>query len=144
MNSVIAEGLTLFDTPFSDAAEREFIRSLGPRSVLHVARFGGVVAGVQSLDRYSTLSESLAHVATMGTWLMVEARGTGMGRALAEASFSFARAQGYLKIVIHVLARNHRALRFYRQLGFTDIGVARRHVRLAGEFHDELYLEKSL
>jgi hypothetical protein len=33
MNSVIAEGLTLFDTPFSHAAEREFNPSQGTRSM---------------------------------------------------------------------------------------------------------------
>ena len=37
MNAVIAEGgLTLFDRPFSEAEERAFIGSLGPRSALHV------------------------------------------------------------------------------------------------------------
>jgi phosphinothricin acetyltransferase len=71
-------------------------------------------------------------------------RGHGIGRLLSEESFRFARANGYTKVVIQVLADNDRALRFYRGLGFRDVGIARQHVRLAGKFHDEVYLEKML
>jgi L-amino acid N-acyltransferase YncA len=142
LNAVIAEGLlTIFDRPFSVDDERQFISSLSPRSALHVAELNGAVCGVQSIDRFSTVSESISHVATMGTWLAREVRGAGIGRLLSEASIAFARAHGYRKIVVQVLAANHPALRFYRGLGFTDIGVAREHVRLAGELHDEVYLE---
>ena len=145
MNAVIAEGgVTLLDRPFSVADERAFIASLGPRSVLHVAEIDGTIAGVQSVDLYSTMAASLAHVATMGTWLRADARGHGLGRALAQRSFAFAIEQGYLKIVISVLASNPRALRFYTALGFVEIGTARDHVRLRGVLHDEMFMEKSL
>ena len=59
-------------------------------------------------------------------------------------SFSFARSHGYRKVVIQVLADNERALRFYRSLGFRDIGIAKEHVRLSNKFHDEIYLEKEV
>ena len=145
LNAVIAEGtLTLFDRPFSVDEERNFISSLGARSVLYVAEMDGAITGVQSLDLFSNLAHSTSHVATMGTWLRGDVRGRGIGRLLATESFRFAKSNGYTKIVIHVLADNERALRFYRGLGFGDIGVARKHVRLAGRFHDEIYLEKLL
>ena len=80
----------------------------------------------------------------MGTWLRRDFRGRGIGRLLAEESFKFARSVGYMKIVIQVLADNESALRFYRRLGFQDIGIARQHVRLGDKFHDEVYLEKLL
>ena len=41
-------------------------------------------------------------------------------------------------------ADNEQALRFYRSLGFRDIGLAKEHVKLADKFHDEIYLEKDL
>jgi len=145
LNAVIAEGkFTLFDRPFSVEEERSFILSLGTRSALYVAEIGGEIAGVQSIDLFSNLAQSTSHVATIGTWLRGDARGRGIGRLLATESFRFAESNGYTKIVIHVLADNQRALRFYRGLGFGDIGVARKHVRLAGRFHDEVYLEKHL
>jgi L-amino acid N-acyltransferase YncA len=144
MNAVITEGgLTIFDQAFSEADEAAFIASLGPRSLLRVAELGGAIVGVQSVDLFSPVA-SLAHVATMGTWIRAEARGHGIGRRLMTESLAFAHKQGYRKIVIQVLAGNHRALRFYRSLGFLDIGVARAHVKLDDRFHDEVYLERLL
>jgi RimJ/RimL family protein N-acetyltransferase len=46
--------------------------------------------------------------------------------------------------VVQILAGNERALRFYRGLGFVDIGVARRHVTLMGRLHDVVFLETFL
>jgi ribosomal protein S18 acetylase RimI-like enzyme len=145
MNSVIAEGkYTAFDRPFSEEEERDFISSLSTRSALHIAEIDGNIVGVQSIDLFSTFADSVSHVATMGTWLRSAFRGRGIGRCLAEESFSFARNQGYRKVVIQVLADNDQALSFYRSLGFRDIGLAKEHVRLANKFHDEIYLEKDL
>ncbi len=143
INSVIAERTyTIFDKPFSEEAERDFIASLGGRSALFVSESDGKISGVQSIDLLSGSADSLGHVATMGTWLRPEFRGCGIGRMLAEESFRFARSNGYRKVVIQVLAGNERALRFYRGLGFRDIGIAKEHVRLDGKFYDEVYLEK--
>jgi L-amino acid N-acyltransferase YncA len=145
MNSVIAEGKhTIFDRPFSVEEETKFISSLGSRSALHVAEIAGKITGVQSIDLLTELATSVQHVATMGTWLLLNYRGLGIGRSLAEESFRFARSHGYRKILIQVLADNHRALRFYRSLGFCDVGIAKQHVRLGGVFYDEVYLEKCL
>jgi ribosomal protein S18 acetylase RimI-like enzyme len=145
MNSVIAEGkYTAFDRPFSEEQEKDFISSLGSRSALFVAETCEKIAGVQSIDLFSSFADSVSHVATMGTWLRSDFRGRGIGRSLAEESFSFARNHGYKKVVIQVLADNERALRFYRSLGFRDIGIAKEHVRLADKFHDEIYLEKEV
>jgi ribosomal protein S18 acetylase RimI-like enzyme len=145
MNAVIAEGIfTLFDRPFSVEDEKIFISSLGSRSALYVAEIDREVAGVQSIDLFSNLALSTSHVATMGTWLRGDVRRRGIGRLLATESFGFAKSNGYTKIVIHVLANNEPALRFYRGLGFNDIGIARNHVRLADRYHDEVFLEKLL
>lgn len=145
LNGVIAEGrLTVFDRPIAAAEEAAFIASLGPRSALHVAVWHDVVVGVQSLDVWSAGTSSMAHVATMGTWLRTDARGRGVGRALARESFRFAVGHGYTKVFIQVLETNERALRFYQALGFERVGVARRHVKLRDRLHDEVYLERFL
>lgn len=145
MNSVIAEGKhTIFDRPFSVEEETKFISSLGSRSALHVAEIAGKIAGVQSIDLLTELATSVQHVATMGTWLLLNYRRLGIGRSLAEESFRFARSHGYRKILIQVLVDNYRALRFYRSLGFCDVGIAKQHVQLEGVFYDEVYLEKCL
>jgi ribosomal protein S18 acetylase RimI-like enzyme len=143
LNTVIAEGrYTLFDKPFSDAEEESFIESLGPRAVLHVAVMNQSIVGVQCVDRFASYADSVSHIAHIGTWLLPEYRGRGIGKLLWSASLRFARDHGYRKALISVLAHNDQALRFYRSLGFTDIGVARQHVRLNGMFYDEIFLER--
>jgi len=145
LNAVIGEGMyTLFDAPFSESDERRFIASLGERSALFVAVDAGAIVAVQSLDLLLTYAPSTSHVATMGTWVRADARGRGIGRVLAAETLRFASAHDYAKVVIHVLATNAPALRFYSGLGFERIGVARRQVRLAGRFHDAIYMEKHL
>jgi L-amino acid N-acyltransferase YncA len=145
LNGVIAEGdYTIFDRAFSVEEERAFLSALGQRGVVHVAVIDGAIAGVQSVGRFSTMSDALGHVATMGTWIAPSHRGHGLGRALAAASFQFAAEHGYEKILIYVLADNDRALAFYASLGFTVIGIARKHVRLGGVLKDEVFLEVDL
>jgi L-amino acid N-acyltransferase YncA len=145
INAVIAEGeYTVFDRPFSVDEERRFIASLEPRCAMFVVEVDGVIAGVQVVDLLVTFAQSMSHVATLGTWLRSDIRGQGIGRLLAAESMGFAERHDFRKIVINVFSHNERALRFYRGLGFTDIGIARKHVRLGDVFHDEVYLEKQL
>jgi L-amino acid N-acyltransferase YncA len=145
LNGVIAEGgYTIFDRPLSIDQERAFLSTLDHRDVVHVAIIEGDTVGVQSVGLFSTLSTSLSHVATMGTWIAPAHRGHGIGRDLAARSIAFAVEQGYTKVLIYVLADNERALRFYRSLGFSAIGTARKHVRLGDTFKDEVFLEMEI
>lgn len=145
LNGVIREGhYTIFDREFSDDEERAFLAALGEREVVHVALVEDEIVGVQAVSRFSTMSDALGHVATMGTWVSPSYRGNGLGRALAASSFRFATEHDYGKIVIYVLADNDRALAFYKSLGFTEIGIARKHVRLGGIFKDEMFLERPM
>ena len=147
LNSVILEGRhTALTNPFTEAEERAFIEGLCGRSALFAAWIGEAAVGIQSIepDASARYTDSMRHVATVGTWIRAGLRGRRVGRRLAEASFAFARSQGYEKIAIQVLADNDRALRFYGALGFERIGVARRHVKLEDRSHDVVHLEKFL
>jgi ribosomal protein S18 acetylase RimI-like enzyme len=48
-------------------------------------------------------------------------RGSGVGRALAEAIMAAARALGYREMRLDTLARLEAAIRLYRELEFVDI-----------------------
>jgi phosphinothricin acetyltransferase len=145
VNAVIAERqFTLFDRPFTTQDERAFIESLGPRQALFLAELDARPVGVQTVDLLVPFASSMRHVGTMGTWLIPEARGAGIGRRLTRQSVAFAREHEYEKFVIQVLVSNSRARRFYAALGFRDIGIARRHVRLDDVWHDEVYMEALL
>ena len=145
LNAVIAERrYTIFDRPFSVDEERQFIRSLGERQALFLAEVDGAAVGLQSVDLLVSFAPSMRHVGTIGTWLRPEARGRGLARRMSRSSIEFARQVGYEKFVIQVLASNSRARRFYEGLGFAEIGVARRHVRLGDEWHDEVFMEAQI
>jgi len=147
LNSVIMEGkYTALTSLFTEEEERAFIAALGGRSAMFVAEVNTKIVGIQVLepDALAHYSDSMQHVATVGTWVQAEFRGYKIGHSLAEASFTFARDKNYEKIAIQVVATNERALRFYGNLGFEKIGIARKHVKLEGKFHDTVYLEKFL
>lgn len=147
INSVILEGkYTALTNPFTEEEERAFIEGLGDRSALFVAEVDDEIVGIQIIepDALAQYTDSMQHVATVGTWVQSNFRGRNIGRLLAEASFKFAHAENFKKIAIQVIADNTRALRFYGNLGFEKIGIAKKHVKLEGKFCDVCYLEKFL
>jgi RimJ/RimL family protein N-acetyltransferase len=122
--------------------QRAYLASLSSREAFHVAVDpSGELVGYQSLDLYSPSLPSMAHVGTLGTFLLPGWRGRGAGRALFEATKAFAEAAGYRKLVIQVRASNQAAQRFYGQLGFTECGRLRAQVLIDGQMDDEVVLE---
>ena len=147
INSVILEGkYTALTNPFTEEEERAFIGGLGTRSALFVAEVDDEIVGIQIIepDALAQYTDSMQHVATIGTWIQANFRGRKIGQLLAEASFRFAYAKNFRKIAIQVIADNTGALRFYGNLGFEKIGIAKKHVKLEGRFCDVFYLEKFL
>jgi len=145
LNSVIHERqYTVFTRPFTEGEERSFISSLGERSAIFVAEVNHQIVGIQVIDLLVTYTDSMKHIATMGTWILPDFRGRKIGCLLAQESFQFAQCKGYEKVVIQVLASNEPALRFYSHLGFEAIGIAKKQVKLDSQFYDAVYLEKFL
>ncbi|MEV4845362.1 GNAT family N-acetyltransferase [Micromonospora matsumotoense] len=64
------------------------------------------------------------HVATASFMVARNARGRGVGRALAEEALDWARDQGYAAMQFNaVVEGNEAAERLYRRLGFTVVGT---------------------
>jgi ribosomal protein S18 acetylase RimI-like enzyme len=133
------------DRAWTVEEERSYLESLSTREALQVAidKSGGVV-GVQCLDRWAPQMNSMAHVGQVGTFLLPEWRGRGVGRQLWNATESFARAAGYRKLVIQVRASNTAAQTFYRRLGFCECGRLARQVIVDGVEDDEVLMEHFL
>jgi ribosomal protein S18 acetylase RimI-like enzyme len=130
------------DEPFTAEQEREYLRSLSPREVLHVATAGGArIVGFQSLDLWARTIHSMRHVGQIGTFLLPEWRGRGLGRALFRRTEEFARGCGYTKFVIQVRASNLPAQLFYQRLGFAECGRLTRQVLIDGQEDDEILME---
>ena len=146
LNGVIAGGRhSLLDTPFTVAEERAYIEALPERSFLHVAGTAGDILGFQTVIPWSTLmTRELDHVATMGTYVDERHRRRGVGAALAAASFAAALEMGYEKIFTDLRADNLDSLAYHLALGFTIVGAARGHARVAGRNIDVIFIERFL
>jgi RimJ/RimL family protein N-acetyltransferase len=122
--------------------ECRYLEALSPREAVHVAIDGADhIIGVQTLDRWSTELDSMAHVGQVGTFLLPRWRGRGAGRALWRATAAFARHGRYTKLVIQVRSANAAAQSFYRGLGFVECGRLSRQVIIDGVADDEILME---
>jgi ribosomal protein S18 acetylase RimI-like enzyme len=130
------------DRPWTVEEERRYLESLSPREAIHVAvdDVQGIV-GLQILDLWSPVLASMAHVGQIGTFILPEWRGRGVGRRLWSTTMAFARGAGYLKFVIQVRGTNTAAQAFYRRLGFHDCGRLSRQVVMDGVADDEVLME---
>ena len=130
------------DRAWSIEQERVYLESLSPREVIHVATDGDDrIVGLQVLERWSTVLDTMAHVGQVGTFLLPAWRKRGLGRTLWMATVAFAREAGYQKLVIQVRATNLHAQSFYRGLGFAECGRLSRQVIIDGSYDDEILME---
>lgn len=141
--AIVAEkALSAVDRPFTVEGEREYIGSLSDREGVFVGETeGGRVVGFQSLDLWARHIRSMDHVAQLGTFVLRDWRGRGIGQQLARETLAFARSNGYEKLVIFVRAGNTAARGFYRSLGFVQCGRFARQVKIASEYDDEILME---
>jgi L-amino acid N-acyltransferase YncA len=147
LNAVIADGrFSLLDMPFTEAAERAYIQALGPRGFIHVADLAGAgIVGFQTVEPWTSfVTHEFDHVATMGTWIDEAHRRAGVGRTLWAASLALARANGFEKILTDVRADNPGSIDFHRSLGFTIVGIAKRHARVERRYVDVVFVERQL
>jgi RimJ/RimL family protein N-acetyltransferase len=143
LRSVVSERVhSAIDHAWTADQQRGYLQSLSSREVFHVAiAAAGDVIGYQSLDRYSSLLSAMAHVGQLGTFLLPEWRGRGVGQALFNATIGFAASVGYRKLVIQVRGSNASAQAFYKRLGFVECGRLRAQVVIDGREDDEIVME---
>jgi RimJ/RimL family protein N-acetyltransferase len=146
LRSVVAERVhSAIDRAWTADQQRSYLQSLSSREAFHVAIApSGDMIGYQSLDLYSSVLSSMAHVAQLGTFLLPEWRGRGVGQALFNATIGFAGSVGYRKLVIQVRGSNVSAQAFYKRLGFVECGRLRAQVVIDGREDDEIVMERFL
>jgi GNAT superfamily N-acetyltransferase len=135
---LIEEVVRTGDTfPYPTDLTEEEARSLwlenGPGGRVTVALDGDRLLGTAKMGRNRPGPGS--HVATASYMVSAEARGLGVGRALAVDSLDWARESGYAAMQFNaVVATNTGAVRLYESLGFTVVGtVPRAHELPTGE-----------
>jgi ribosomal protein S18 acetylase RimI-like enzyme len=132
------------DVPFTIEQERAYLESLSDREGVFLAQVDGKVIGFQSLDLWERFIRSMNHVGTIGTQILPEWRGRGIGQALAQHTLAFAQAHAYDKLVIFVRASNTNAQKFYARLGFKECGRFAKQVKIDGTYDDEVLMEMFL
>ena len=129
------------DRPFTLEQEHEYIASLTEREGVFLAECDGRVIALQSLDLWARFIRSMDHVAQIGTQILPEWRGRGIGAKLAAHTLAFAREHGYDKLVIFVRASNTNAQAFYQSIGFAPCGRFTRQVKIDNQYDDEIMME---
>lgn len=85
------------------------------------------------------------HVVTFGIAVSEKMRGQGIGRKLIQTFFDMTKADGYQKVLIHVLSSNEKACTFYEKLGFKQEAILKNQFYLNHNYVDDLiysyYLE---
>jgi L-amino acid N-acyltransferase YncA len=147
LNPIIAAGTyTVFDTPFTAAAEREYIRSFPLRGVflLAVRPADRQVVGFQSMEPFAGYTHAFDHVGVLGTYVDLGLRRQGIATQLFEATFAAAVRKGYEKIFTFVRSDNPAALKTYLRHGVRTVGTAGKQARVGGRYIDEIIIEKFL
>jgi RimJ/RimL family protein N-acetyltransferase len=149
---VVAERVySAIEQPWPVEEQRRYLATLSDREAFHVAEVDvpaeagshreRAIVGYQSLDRYSAFLHAMAHVAGLGTFILPQWRGRGIGQALFRATRQFAVDTGYRKFVIYVRGSNLAAQAFYQRLGFVPCGRLTRQTVIDGREDDEVLME---
>ncbi len=147
LNPIIEAGVyTVFDTPFTPDAERDYIRNLPARGIFLVAVLqpNDEVMGFQTMEPFASYTRAFDHVGVLGTYVDLDRRRQGIAGRLFQATFSEAARKGYEKIFTFVRADNGAALQVYLRQGFRIVGRAHRQARLGDRYVDEIIIEKLL
>jgi RimJ/RimL family protein N-acetyltransferase len=79
-------------------------------------------------------------VADLGLMVAATHRRRGIGWALLERTVEWARANGILKLELHVFPHNEAAIALYDRFGFVREGYRSRHYRRGGEYVDAVLM----
>ena len=147
LNPIIQAGVyTVFDTPLTAEAEREYILKFPRRGIFHVAARpqDHIILGFQSLEPFLTYTHAFDHVGVVATYVGLAYRRQGISKCLFEATLEAARCKGYEKLFTYVRADNLAALVCYLKQGFHIVGTSQRQAKLNGKYVDEIIIEKFL
>jgi L-amino acid N-acyltransferase YncA len=144
MNSYIEDGrYTALTEMQSTEKMLKTIRYLAEHGTFTVAMNADSLAGMQMVFPFGSIP-AFQHVGDIGTYVDPNAHRLGVGRAMANFTFERAKDTGFSKLIAMIRADNHRALEFYKSVGFEYIGLAKKQACVRGVFIDEIFMERLL
>lgn len=141
-NAALAERSSTFETEPRSAAD--FLPRIGdPRLPMLVSASGEGASGWAGLSPYSDRA-CYAGIGEASVYVAPEARGHGVGTALAEALATAAAGSGFHKMIGKLFTDNTASIRLTERCGFSPVGLHRWHGQLDGEWRDVLVVERLL
>lgn len=75
-------------------------------------------------------------------YLLHRFQGLGIGRALMDTAVAAARELGRTRLLLGVYGKNHDAIRFYRSMGFTQVGE--RYFTVGSQTHHDAVMARAV
>ena len=146
-------GLLNYPTLFSSSYEHEnnyTVQEVEQRIRPQTDKFtvgafeGEQLMGIATFIRET--SDKLNHKGHLvGMYVLPEARGKGIARALIEELFRLLHENsGLEQLHLSVESTNERAIALYKSLGFTQYALEQRALKVEGNYYDELWMVKHL
>ncbi len=143
-NQGIEDRCATFETERRTASDIvALLREKGAQYPTIVVVRDGHVIGWAAVSAYSS-RPCYAGIAEFSVYVERNARGCGAGRAAMEGLLGAAEACGFWKLVSRVFPENSASLTLLEKLGFSQVGVHRRHSRLDGVWKDCILVERLL
>ncbi|MVT14244.1 MAG: GNAT family N-acetyltransferase [Euryarchaeota archaeon] len=142
-NDVMSEGIYLLGERYlGDIDFLEMRINDEMNELFLVAIYNKKVVGVLTLTRESFKKNN--HVAFLGIAIIKDFRHRGIGKAMMETSFEWAKQMGIEKICLEVFSTNTNAIELYKKMGFEIEGIRKKQFKIEGEYVDDVLMAKFL
>lgn len=119
-------------------------RSLFESGQYLIAELNGEIVGMVCLVR-ETREKIRHYISIASMYVVVEAQGKGIGKALMQRAIAVAKSiPGVIKVTLHVTASQTEAKSMYTSLGFVEVGVLRKEMFVNGTYFDTHVMELML
>ncbi|MEM7269011.1 MAG: GNAT family N-acetyltransferase [Pseudomonadota bacterium] len=136
LNPIIrAGGTTANEVEHSEAQMAEMIDSFAPPEFCNVAEEDGRILGWQCIYMHTKLPPEIGDISS---FVAIEAKGKGVGKALIAETLQMARLNGFTAINATIRADNFGGLAFYTAMGFRDHSVTRAKPLKSGKKVDRI------
>jgi phosphinothricin acetyltransferase len=143
-NQAIVDRESLLDiTPHPLKERLSWFKNLSSREAVVVAEIKNNVVGFCALQPWS-LAEEYAHIGIPTVWIEKDFRAQGIGQKLARKINALARKRGYRKLMFFAYSFDREKMRYFRELGYQEVGIFKRHAKIKGKYVDVLTMERFL
>lgn len=141
-NEAILTTTATFDAePKTEAEQRPWFTSHGPRNPVLVVELDGVVVGWASLSEWSDRC-AYSGTAEISLYVKQEFRGRGIGRKLFEAIIQEGDKVGLHTVIARIAVGNNESIHLHESVGFEHIGIMREVGRKFGKLLDVCLMQK--